>query len=318
MSRFEVSAFGETMLRYSVGAGERLGKLKQLEVHVGGAETNVLAALASLNRACTWVSALPEHALGDTVLRDLRAAGIDTSGVIRRPGRVGTYYVEFSGAPRGINVIYDRAASAVTQLAPQDIDWDYLLDTRVLHLTGITPALSPGCHAIVLEAVQKAQQRNVTVSFDVNYRSKLWPAEEARKGLEPILHCVDILICGEGDAETVFGVTGSPERILYNLRRLSPAKTIILTRSSAGSATLQDDDLVEVEAVAAEVVDRLGAGDAFSAGVLDGFLDGDIVAGMRRGSMLSALALTQHGDMISTSRQELNSLMAAGSTALSR
>lgn len=318
MARFEVTAFGETMLRLSVPSGKRLTSMRQLAVHAGGAETNVLAALSSLGRNCGWASALPQHELGQFVLRELAAAGIDSAGVKRTAGRVGTYYVEFAAAPRAINVIYDRADAAVSCLTPADVDWDYLLDTRVLHLTGITAALSQGCYEIVLEACQRARDQGVVVSFDVNYRSKLWSAEAARDGLEPLLKLIDVLICGEGDAATVFGISGTAETILRALIERSAARHVVLTRSGAGSATLFDDSLVEVDALPADMVDRLGAGDAFAAGLIDGFLDGDIVLGMQRGSVLASLALTQEGDMLTTSRTELEGLRQGSQRRLTR
>ncbi len=292
--------------------------MRQLDVHAGGAETNVLGALSALGRRCGWVSALPDNDLGRFVLRELAAARIDSSAVVVKEGRVGTYYVEFAAAPRAVQVIYDRAAAAVSSLTPDDIDWEYLLGTRVVHLTGITAALSPGCYDIILAACKRAKDAGVTVSFDVNYRSKLWSAADAREKLEPVLKLVDILICGEADAQTVFGIEGSPESVLEGLKNLSNAAHVVLTRSDAGSATLMGGDLVQVEAGAAEMVDRLGAGDAFAAGVIDGFLDGDVTEGMRRGTALAGLALTQHGDMVSTTRAELEGLLKGGQGRLVR
>ncbi len=317
-TQFDVTAFGETMLRYSVPSGERITKLKTLDVHVGGAETNVLSALSSVGRNCGWVSALPDNDLGSLVLRELSAASIDTSAVNIQGDRVGTYYVEFAAAPRPINVIYDRARASVTELTPTDINWDYLLNTKILHITGITAALSKGCYDILLEACERAKDKDVAVCFDVNYRTKLWSPEVAQTKLLPILKGVDLLICGEGDAETVFGVKGSAKEVLEALYEVSSAKHVVLTQSSRGSSTLVDGVVVGVEARAAEIIDRLGAGDAFAGGVIDGYLDGDVVEGMKRGSVLSALALTQHGDMITTSRNELNTLMTQPQSSLSR
>ena len=224
MYRLDVTTFGETMLRYSVPSGERLGTMSGLNVHVGGAESNVVAALACLDRRCGWVSAVPAHDLGDLVLRNLRAFGVDTRAVVRSGARAGTYYVEFAAPPRPVNVIYDRQGSAVTSLTPDDIDWGYLLDTRVLHLTGITPALSEGCLAITRKAISRAKAKGVTVCFDVNYRSKLWSAERAQETLLPLVREVDVLICGAGDAGTVFGVTGPPKTVLAELSALTKAR----------------------------------------------------------------------------------------------
>ena len=318
MPRFEVSAFGETMLRLSVPSGERLTKVRQFDVQAGGAETNTLSALSSLGRRCTWVSGLPDNDLGQFVLRELAAAKIDTSAVSLKEGRIGTYYLEFAVPPRPINAIYDRANSAISHLTPDDIDWTTLLDTKVIHLTGITAAISETCYQIVLEACRKAKEKGVTICFDVNYRSKLWSSITAREKLLPILDLIDILICGEGDAATVFGFRGTPELIIRDFQTLSDAEHIVLTRSSKGSSTLVNNELISVDARKAEIVDRLGAGDAFAAGVIDGYLDGDLIIGMKRGSVLSALALTQHGDMIVTSRRELEALMNDQVSQLSR
>ena len=316
--KFEITAFGETTLRFSVLSGDRITNMRQAEVYAGGAETNVLAGLGCLGRRCAWLSALPDSDLGGFVLRELRAVGIDMSAVLCRGERVGVNYVEFASAPRPLNVIYDRANAAVTELTPVDIDWEYLLSTTVLHLTGITAALSDGCYDILLDACERAKAKDVAVSFDVNYRSKLWLPEVAREKLIPLLELVDILICGEADAETIFGFSGSAEEVLKALGNLSGAKHVVLTQSSRGSSTLVDGQVVRVQARAVNIVDRVGAGDAFASGVIDGYLDGDIVVGMRRGSVMSAIALTQYGDMITTSRKELNRLLADSQTKLSR
>ena len=318
MNKFDVTAVGETMLRCSVPAGERLAKLRRLDIHVGGAESNALASLSALGRRCGWVSALPDNDLGRFVLREMAAAKIDTSAVLSGQDRLGSYYVEFAAAPRPINVIYDRAHSAVSRLTPAQIDWEYLLNTTVLLLTGITPALSQGCYDIVLEACRRAKEKQVQVCFDVNYRHKLWSPQTAREQLTTILPMVDILICGEGDMETVFGVSGSTQHLLNAMNKLSGARHVILTQSSRGSSTLLDGEVVTIEAEPAEIVDRIGAGDAYTAGVIDGFLDGDIIAGMKRGSVLSALALTQHGDMVTTTRSEVISLLKSDWGGISR
>ena len=318
MPKFEITAFGETTLRFSVLSGDRITNMRQADVYAGGAETNVLAGLSCLGRRCAWLSALPDSDLGDFVLRELSAAGIDTHSVLRRGERVGVNYVEFASVPRPINVIYDRANASVTELTPKDIDWEYLLSTKVLHLTGITAALSEGCYDILVEACERAKAKNIAVSFDVNYRSKLWSPEVAREKLIPLLELVDILICGEADAKTIFGFSGSAKDILNALENVSGAKHVVLTQSSRGSSTLVDGQVVRVEARAVNIIDRVGAGDAFASGVIDGYLDGDIVEGMRRGSVMSAIALTQHGDMVVTSRKELNTLLEDSQVSLSR
>ncbi len=316
--RFDVTTLGETMLRLSVPAGLPLAEARELALHPGGAESNVCAALACLNRRCGWVSALPATPLGELVLRRLRAAKVDTSAVVMAEGRVGTYYVEFTTPPRAPQVLYDRAHSAVTRLGVGEVDWDYLLDTRILHLTGITPALSENLHALVMEAVRRARERGVTISFDVNYRRKLWPPEEAALSLRALLPFVDLLICGEADAAELFGFGGSAREVLDSLQTLTPARRLVLTQGAGGATASEGGKIFHEAALKTEPVDRLGAGDAFAAGVLDGVLNGSLAEGLRRGVALSALAISQRGDMVVTNREELDALQGAPPTRIQR
>ena len=317
--RFDVTTLGETMLRLSVPAGVPLAEARALELHPGGAESNVCAALACLDRRCGWVSALPEGPLGELVLRRLRAAHIDTSAVVTSlQGRVGTYYVEFAAPPRAPRVLYDRAHSAVARLGVEDVDWDYLLGARILHLTGITPALSENLYTVVGEAMRRAKERGVTVSFDVNYRRKLWPVEKAASHLRTLFPFADLLICGEADAAELFGLAGSAREVLEGLQRLTPARRLVLTQGERGASALEDDELFHEAALETQPIDRLGAGDAFAAGVLDGVLDNSLTEGLRRGVALAALAISQHGDMVVTNREEMNALQDAPPTRIQR
>ncbi len=305
--RFELTSFGESLLRFSVAEGKHLETMTNLDVYLGGAEINLCSALAALNRKTAWLSALPDNPLADFTLRQLRAANINIEAVIKlRNSRLGTYYIEFAKPPRATNVIYDRASSAITKLRAEDINWDYLLDTKVLHLTGITPALSEELTEIVLEIIKRAKAKGIIISFDVNYRSKLWSSIKAAKVLKQILPDVDILICGEADAIDLFGLNEVAKETLLALAELSDAKHIILSQASKGASTLINDELVQIKAKKVDVIDRLGAGDAFAAGVIDGYLDGDIVQGMQRGIVLSAFVLGQYGDMLATNRAELD------------
>lgn len=311
MTRFDVTSLGETMLRLSVPNGERLDDMRALRVEVGGAESNVCTALARLGRATAWVSRLPDHALGDVIVRALRADGVEVTAVRRVPGeRVGTYFIEYAGAPRAIQVIYDRADSAAAHLSVDDVDWDYVLDTRVLHLTGITAALSAGCYMVVREAIQRARVAGVTVSFDVNYRGKLWSAETAQAQLLPLIAEADVLFCKGSDAGLLFGCTGEPPELLKQLQAQTRAQVVISTFGERGAALLHQNQFYFQPALPVQIVDRIGSGDAFAAGVLDGWLDGDVPDGLRRGVALAAIALTQHGDRVLTSRAELNTVLA--------
>jgi 2-dehydro-3-deoxygluconokinase len=312
-TRFDVTAFGEAMLRLSVPAGTRLETAHQLEMQPAGTEATVMAALARLGWHCGWASSLPDSALGRVVANRLRQAGVDISAVIwPAEGRLGTYFIEFAAPPRPIQVIYDRADTCITTLRPDQIDWDYLLDTRLLHLTGITPPLSPGCQAIVAEAIHRAGQKGVPVSFDVNYRSKLWPAEQAAAALLPLIQGVRLLFCSRRDAKTLFDCTGSPESVVEQLAAQTKAGHIILTLAEEGVLGWDGSHFYRQPARPVQIVDRIGAGDALAAGVLHGWLAGDFAAGLDYGVTMAALALSQHGDMVVTTRQELEALAAEG------
>jgi 2-dehydro-3-deoxygluconokinase len=312
--RFDVTTFGEMMLRLSVPAGERLEAATSLDLHPAGAEANVATLLARLDRQTRWVGALPQNPLGRLCANHLRSAGVDLSGILWSDGgRLGTYYVEFGEPPRGIQVTYDRTGSAIALLQPDQIDWDSLLDSRLLHLTGITPALSDSCLEITRQALASARQHGVPVSFDVNYRQKLWSETNARATLLPMIQEVELLFCSRNDARRVFGCDGSANDIANSMCDLTHAKNVVITLADEGAVLWNGDELHHEPACPTRILDRLGAGDALAAGVIDGWLDGSPGLGLKHGVILAALALGQAGDMVITNRGELDSLTSASS-----
>ncbi|HJR79029.1 MAG TPA: sugar kinase [Anaerolineales bacterium] len=316
--RFDVTALGEMLLRFSVPSGKRLETATNLDVHPAGAEANVLTLLARLERRTHWVGALPNNPLGRLSANVLRIATVDTSGVIwNERGRMGTYYVEFGELPRGIQVTYDRAQSCATQLTVDQIDWDSLLDTRLLHLTGITPALSASCREIIVEAVTRARKRNVPISFDVNYRQKLWAEAEAAQTLLPLLQNVELLFCSQADAIRLFGCRGTNHEIAQGMHEQSQARHTVVTYGEQGAFLWNGKEWQHQAAGSTRIIDRLGAGDALAAGVIHGWLDGDLSVGLRYGVTLAALALSQAGDMVVTNKEELIAL-SKGSSSLTR
>lgn len=313
--RFDLTTLGEMLVRFSVPSGKRLEEAQQLDIYPAGAEANVATLLARLERQSCWFGALPRNPMGHLGEGALRSAGVDTSGVIwREDGRMGTYFVEFGEPPRGIQVTYDRTHSVATQLQVEEIDWDRLLDTRLLHLTGITPALSPSCLELVGEAIRRAHDRGVPVSFDVNYRQKLWPEAEAAQTLMPLIQNVELLFCSQADASRLFHATGSMQEVAQRISAISHARTVIVTFADQGALLWKDKKGHHEPAVPTRIVDRLGAGDALAAGVIHGWLNDDPETGLRYGVTLSALALSQHGDMVVTSRSELLQLSRRTST----
>lgn len=308
--RFHVTAIGEILLRYSVPAGERLETSAQLAVYPAGAEGNVLSALARLGHPAGLVTALPDNPLGRLAAHHLRASGVDLGGVLwDAQGRMGVYYVEFAHPPRATQVVYDRAESSAARLDPDRIAWDDLTDTRLVHLTGITTALSPSCYESVRRAIAYARERGAAVSFDVNYRQKLWPPEAAATALRPLLQDVDILFCKQADAARLFGIDGSPQAVIESLAALTRAQQIVVTRGEDGVTGWDGSQFIEEPAAPTVILDRLGAGDALAAGVLHGWLEGSLSRGLRYGVVMAALALSQFGDMVVTTARELDALV---------
>lgn len=307
--KFDVTTFGEMLLRLSVRPGERLETARQLDIHPAGADANVVTLLARLNCHTLWMGALPDNPMGRLAAAALRSAGVNMNGVLwRENGRMGTYYVEFAAPPRGIQVTYDRAHSCAAGVQLDEIDWDTLLDTRILHLTGITPALSQSCSDVVGQAVQIAKQRKVTVSLDVNYRQKLWSETDARKTLLPLMTQADLLFCSQADATRLFDCKGSMQEIGQGLLDLTRVPKIIVTFGEKGVLCWNGEAWQHEPAQPTQVIDRLGAGDALAAGVLYGLLHSDFQAGLRYGTLLAAMALSQKGDMVITTEAELMAL----------
>lgn len=317
--RYDVATFGEAMIRLSTPAGVRLPVAEALSVHVGGAESNVAADLAQLGRRTIWYSAVPDHAMGEAVVRRLAAAGVDVSHVKRVPGaRVGVYYLEGGLDAATPEVIYDRQATAFSCITPEDLPLGALLDTRVLHVSGISAAVGAGPQAALVRLVEEAQRAGVLLSVDVNYRSRLWEADRASEALAPLAARADLLFVSASDASTLFRHTGDPETIVRALAERSQARVIVLTRGEQGVLASIDGAIHAIAAIPVQVIDRPGAGDALAAGVLDGVLDGDALAGVHRGLALAAHALTQRGDIVTTGRGDLERFMAKPRATIAR
>ncbi len=318
---FDLTTLGEIMLRLSVSAGTRLESAGTLAAYPGGAEANVAAAFARLGNRCAWLGALPSNPLGQLVANSLRVAGVDLRGVHwEATGRLGTYYVEFAAPPRSIQVVYDRADSCAARMQPADVDWDILLDTRLFHITGITPAVSPSCHAITQEAISRARRAGVAFSLDINYRGRLWTTAEAAATLRPLAEGAALLFCSSGDAGRVFGIYGSPEEVVRGLVAATGAQRIVTTLGADGAIAWDGSQIVRAGALPVTILDRLGAGDALAAGVIHGFLQApmDLSRALRYGVVLAALALSQHGDMLITTPTEVEQLMIAAGEMIVR
>jgi 2-dehydro-3-deoxygluconokinase len=310
------------MLRLAALPPARLEQATSLDVQIGGAEANVAAACARLGLRTALISALPaDHAWGDRTIRDLTAHGIDCSGVLRRPSsRMGLYFLEYGAAPRPVRVLYDRRDSALAHLRPDEVDWGLVQRARLLHISGVTAALGDNLRDVIRRALDEAVAAGTPVSFDVNYRSRLWTAEQARAFLAEIFPRIRYLFIGSDDAETVFGLSGPPDAVLGKLQALAPHAVIALTMGEAGSAVRADGATLRPSKLyTVSVVDRVGAGDAYAAGFLWATLNGrPLQYAVDAGTALAALKCTVWGDMPLATRGELEELMASDSAEIRR
>ncbi len=319
MPPFDVVTFGETMIRLSPPGFGRLESTDLLDLRIGGSESNTAIALVRLERTVAWWSKLPSNPLGRRVAASIRARGVDVSHVLwSDAGRVGLYFIEFGVPPRPHHVYYDRADSAASTLRPDEVDWSHLDGARHLHLTGITCALAPGCLATVDRAIQEAKGRGMTVSLDVNYRSKLWPPERARETLQELLPRVDLAVCPVGDASTVFGLEADGSGTARVLQSRYHVPRVVVTAGAEGAFAVDGDREYHAEAISAQEIDRVGGGDAFAAGVLDGFLDGDLERGLRYGVAMAALKRTLQGDELIATREEIEAVVAGAASGIHR
>ena len=310
MPRFDVTTYGEGQLRYSVPPGQRLEMANKYDVNISGTEANVTTLLSRLGWNCGWVSSLPNNPMAKRVFNAYMLSGLDLSAVQWKDyGRMATYYVEYAVPPRSTNVFYDRTNTCFTNMCNTDIDWHYILDTKILHLSGLTLPLSENTRIIINEAIDKAKAKNITVSFDVNHRTRLWSTETARKHLTPILEKVDLLFCGLRDARTIFDFSGSPQEMLQQIMQLSSAKHIVMSMSENGLLGWDGEEMIHQPSRKVVVLDRIGAGDAMVGGVLHGYLQGDFVKGLAYGVTTASMNLSQYGDQLITSSTELDNVV---------
>ncbi len=318
--KFDMTTLGETMVRISVRPGESLANATHADIYTGGTESNAAAALARLGMRTAWVSRLTDNAPGRRIEEDVARQGVDTSGIIwTKFDRAGAYYVEFATPPRAATVTYDRKNSAVSKLRPRDVDWKFLLNTRMLHLTGITPALSRTCLETVREAVRRARSKRVPISFDVNYRAKLWRPAAAEKTLAPLLKGLTIIIMTREDAASVFKMKGEPVEVVREIRtRLNPRVAVLTVGGQGGLVWDGKRLLSEPGYPVGEVIDRLGAGDAFTAGIIFGFLKKDLSLGLKYGMAMSAMKLGMRGDYFQAGREEVEQVIKSRGTDVRR
>jgi len=312
----DLVTFGETMLRLSPPGGQRLETTEQFDVYVAGAESNVAIAASRLGLDTAWLSKLPDSPLGRKVTGSLGSHGVDADVVWDDEHRQGTYYVEMGTKPRGIDVIYDRANSAVTTATTAELPTHRVDRADAFLTTGITPALSETLADTTADLLSRAQEHDTTTVFDVNYRSKLWTPGEARDGLEPLLSDVDVLVVAERDARNVLDRSGSATDIASELTAAYGLDLTLITQGGDGALALADGTIHDQEAFEVDEVDTVGTGDAFVGGFLSQWLDGEpIDRGLEYGAATAALKRTIHGDLALVTPDEVKRVIDEGARA---
>lgn len=284
---------GETMLMFAPPRYELIEHCDRFTAYSGGSESNVAIGLERLGIHTGWMGKLPDNALGHKIVNGIRAHGVDTSRCVwTEEGRVGTFFVEWGAYPRPLKTIYDRAGSVAATLTADELDWDYLGRAEWLHLTGITPALSETCRESTVQIVIRARERGCKVSFDVNYRSLLWSSGEARAAFQEILPHVNLLITTEADATMLLGKELGREKLVISLFGRYHPDAVVITCGADGSIAYDGDDVYRSRGYDVHTVNRLGAGDAFDAGLLYGYLTLGLQDGLNCGSVMAALKMT--------------------------
>lgn len=334
-----VLTLGELLLRLSPPGHRRFVQADRFDAEYGGSEANVAVALSTYGVESAFATKLPEHALGQAALNHLRRYGVGTAPIVRGGDRLGKYFLETGASQRGSSVIYDRADAAVTTLTPEEVPFDALFeDAEWFHWSGITPALGEAPRRTVTAACRAAQAAGVTVSCDLNFRDKLWGEDEAQRAMRPLMDPVDVCISGRGDPFSVLGLEDPQEgpptievdeaayaEVARRMKDRFEFEAVALTLRESWSASmngwsallLDEADCREPyrsERYEMDMVDRVGGGDAFSAGLIYGLLEeDDSREALEFAVAASCLKHTIPGDTNLATRAEVEAL-AAGST----
>ena len=327
---YDLVAFGEGMIRLSPGNFKRLEQTETLDLHVAGAELNVAVGCSRLGLSTAWVSKLPNNPLGRMVRNKAREQGVDTSHIAWSDStRVGLYFLEFGATPRNSSVLYDRRDSAFCSIRPEDVDWEEILgQTKCLHVTGITPPLSPSVAEVNLEAMKTARKLGCLVSLDLNYRSKLWTPDEAKKTMIPLMSYVDILIATAGDSKTMLDVSAdNDEELAHKLEERFSCQVVAISHREGDSLwkcgwsglAHSNGRTVHSNVYKVDIVDQVGRGDSFAAGFLAGYIpEMNLSKGVDYGAAYSALKHSMPGDINWCDASDVEALLADSAPRVNR
>lgn len=333
----KIVTFGEIMLRLAPEGYTRFFQTDRMNATFGGAEANVAVSLAGFGLSSSFVTKLPSGPIGEGAVSSLRYFGVDTKNIVRGGDRLGIYYMEKGASQRPSLCIYDRKNSAISECSPDDFDWDEILsDACWFHFTGITPALSDSVSLALLQGLKTAKLLGVTVSCDINYRSKLWSREKASNVMTKLMEYVDICISNEEDASDVFGISAgssdaskgiiSEEGYREVAKKLADRfgfKYVAITMRSSKSANDNDWQALLYDGKAfnlsnkysIHIVDRVGGGDSFAAGLIYALISGkDSKEAIDFATCASCLKQTIEGDFNRVTVSEVEKLVKGDST----
>lgn len=332
----KVVTLGEIMLRLSTEVGKRINQADKYVAQFGGSEANVAISLANYGHEAYFVSKVPKNALGEGVQKHLLQYGVKHDFLLTGGNRLGTYYMESGIGERAASIIYDRAGSSFATLA--DIVWDVeelFHGVDIFHISGITPALSKQWENNTIKLIKKAKDKGCKISFDINYRERLWTKEQAAQSIQRILPFVDYCSAGKLDAIYLLGVSEAEHKeedfIYYyqqihnkypNLSVIYSTKRKVISASSntlTGTVWMNQACYQSQTHVLEPIVDRVGAGDAFSGAVLHGIMQSKQPQELINfATAASALKHTVHGDCNQFSEQEVNQFLQTASGKIIR
>jgi len=329
----KVLTLGEIMLRLST-VESRLAETSEMQAHYGGGEANVAISLANFGHQAYFASKVPDNALGLAVKRHLNRFGVHTDYLLFGGQRLGIYFLEQGVGIKAANVVYDRAYSSFSQM--KENEWerlDLFAGVDLFHLSGITPALSPAWVELLIKLMQEAKSRKVKISFDINFRGKLWSQAQASVALKQILPYVDYLSAGKLDAQYLLGIENaqdlSLEQCYQEMQKLYPNIQVIYSTNrtilSAKHNQLQGTIYAQNQYYKSEVIDipdiidRVGGGDAYSAGILHGLLSGySAQETVNFATAASALKHMVYGDCNQFTLAEVQAYLENGSSKINR
>ncbi len=291
----EVVTIGETMVAFIPNAHTALRYVQQFTKVVAGAESNVAVGLVKLGHSSGWISKLGNDEFGQFILRELRGEGVDVSSVlISDTHPTGLMFKQFTN-DKDSSVFYYRNNSAASTFTKNELDRSYIKDAKILHVSGITPALSENCADTTLEAMKFAREQGILVCFDPNIRRKLWDEKRAKEVLKPLLALSDIVLLGDDEAVLLTDLS-EPTQIVAHLRDQG-VRWIGIKQGAKGAYVADAASEFAIPPYPVTVVDTIGAGDAFNAGFLAGLLENKPIATCgKMGAMMGALAVSSYGD----------------------